>query len=219
MMISGKGKDQCVLALRAAFGNPDRAFEYLLSGVNLSALASQPGGMEGAGEDVGDDYGDEEGSSDPFGGAAGNPFAALASNPNFALIRQRILQDPAFYQQFMQQLQQTQPQLYQIIQQNPAAFMNLILAGDPNAGLGGAGGGAGHAGHAGPGQNPPGAIRVTQEEMDAINRLTSLGFPKHKAAEAYFACDKNEELAANYLFETGFEDEDAAMQESIAASS
>lgn len=95
--------------------------------------------------------------------------------------------------------------------------MNLILAGDPNAGLGGAavGGGAGM----GPGANPPGTIRVTQEEMEAINRLTSLGFPKHKAAEAYFACDKNEEYAANYLFETGFEDEEVAIQESIAASS
>lgn len=40
-----------------------------------------------------DDYGDEEGSGAGAGagGLQGNPFAALASNPNFAMIRQRIL--------------------------------------------------------------------------------------------------------------------------------
>ena len=51
--------------------------------------------------------------------------------------------------------------------------------------------------------------------MDAINRLQSLGFPKNRAAEAYFACDKNEEMAANFLFESGMEDEDTAMQNAI----
>lgn len=41
----------------------------------------------GAGEDIGEEeYGEEEGSAS-MGGAGGNPFAALASNPNFALIR------------------------------------------------------------------------------------------------------------------------------------
>ena len=226
IMISGKPRDQCVLALRAAYGNPDRAFEFLLSGVNLSALSSGGGagigsGAEGgaAGEEFGDDYGDEEGSNDPSAG--GNPFAFLQQNPNFAMIRQRILQDPQFYQQFMQQLSQTQPQIYQLIQQNPSAFMNLILGGDAALGGGAAGvPGAGVAGgaHSHGGQGQPGAIRVTQEEMDAINRLVSLGFPKHRAAEAYFACDKNEEMAANYLFETGVEDEEAQLQESIAQS-
>ena len=94
--------------------------------------------------------------------------------------------------------------------------MNLVLGGDPGVGLGGAGAGAG-AGASAAG-NPPGTIRVTQEEMEAITRLTALGFPKHRAAEAYFACDKNEELAANYLFDAGADDEEAMLQESIAAS-
>jgi len=59
-------------------------------------------------------------------------------------------------------LSQSQPQLFQLIQANPGAFMNLILGGDPNAGLPLGGGGAhGAGGHGGPGANPPGTIRVT----------------------------------------------------------
>ena len=48
--------------------------------------------------------------------------------------------------------------------------------------------------------------------------MTQLGFPKARAAEAFFACDKKEEVAANFLFESGMEDEDTAMQNAIAAS-
>lgn len=44
--------------------------------------------------------------------------------------------------------------------------------------------------------------------MEAINNLVQLGFTKERAAEAYFACDKNEEMAANFLFEAGMMDED-----------
>lgn len=50
-------------------------------------------------------------------------------------------------------------------------------------------------------QPPPGSIMVTQEEKQAIERLAVLGFSKVEAAQAYLACDKNEELAANLLFD------------------
>jgi len=42
---------------------------------------------------------------------------------------------------------------------------------------------------------------ITPEEEAAINRLAALGFSKIEAAQAYMACDKNEEMAANLLFD------------------
>ena len=102
--ITGKSKEQCTIAIRAAQGNPDVAYELLASGLPLDP--SMVGGLgaagAGAGGDPGADYGDEygdEGEDDSAGGmpAGANPFAALASNPNFGMIRQRILQDPNFY--------------------------------------------------------------------------------------------------------------------------
>jgi UV excision repair protein RAD23 len=52
---------------------------------------------------------------------------------------------------------------------------------------------------------------VSPEELAAIERLTQLGFSKNRAAEAYFSCDKNEEMAANFLFEQMADDDDDAL--------
>jgi len=92
--------------------------------------------------------------------------------------------------------------------------MSLILGHNPMEGMPGGAAGA----RAGGQQPPPGSIQVSAEEMAAISRLQDLGFPKGRAAEAYFACDKNEEMAANFLFESGVEDESDALQNAINAS-
>lgn len=82
-------------------------------------------------------------------------------------LRQQLLTNPAALQQFMTVLQQTNPQAYQAFQQNPQAFLQLILGG----GAGGPGMGMGMGR-----RPPPGAIQVTHEEKDAIDRVHNIKF-------------------------------------------
>lgn len=48
---------------------------------------------------------------------------------------------------------------------------------------------------------PRNAIQVTPEEKADIDEIVSLGFEKNDALEAYLACDRQKELAINYLFD------------------
>lgn len=116
----------------------------------------------------------------------------LRQSEHFQHLRRLVQQQPAMLEPILQQVAAGNPQLAQLIGQNSDAFLQLLseeITGDG-------------------GQAPPGHISVTQDEADAIERLCGLGFPRDRVIQAYFACDKNEELAANFLFHD--EDEDDA---------
>ncbi|KAH9942468.1 uncharacterized protein BXZ73DRAFT_97877 [Epithele typhae] len=128
-------------------------------------------------------------------GAGGATLAALANHPQIQHLREIMMQNPALVQPVIQEIVAQNPGLGQLFAQNPEALAQILGAdalGEDDEG----------------GPIPPGAqvIHVTEEERAAIERLEALGFPREAVVEAYFACDKNEELAANYLFDSAFDD-------------
>ena len=224
--ITSKPRDLVVQALSMAQGNADLACTLLLEGINPDMMQQMMGGGAGVAGGA-DDYGQEYGQEDPgagqmppgMGGVDNSAFANLMQNPQMPQLAQRLRENPQFYQEFMTRLQTQDPQLFAAIQANPMAFMNLVMGGNPNLpGMAGAGSGAGAGGQAAAPRRAPGSIQVSPVEMEAIQRLQTLGFSQHAAAEAYFSCDKNEEMAANFLFESGMDDDAAMMQAAMAQS-
>lgn len=123
-------------------------------------------------------------------------------------LREMLKQRPEMAEVVLQQMAAANPQLASIIQTNPEAFMRYITDGDQSA-LAEAlgipkeylenGEGSEAAAEDDDGNNSS-QIQVTPEENEAINRLCELGFDRSLVIQVYFACDKNEEMAANLLF-------------------
>ena len=84
----------------------------------------------------------------------------------------------------------------QLINENQEDFYTLINAEDEESA---AAGGMPSAGGQGAG------IQMSPEDAAAVGRLADLGFDRSLAAQAYFACEKNENVAANWLFENGMD--------------
>lgn len=143
------------------------------------------------------------------GAGGGGPFDWLRQIPNFDQIRAMIQANPALLNPLLQQLASINPAILNLIRDHQAEFMAVINAPLPEGldmsalaagGMPGMGAGAGS-----PGAPPPGAIRLTTEEAQSIERLQGFGFSRHAALEAFLVCGKDETVAANYLFENATE--------------
>lgn len=214
IMDMGYGRDEVVAALTASFNNPDRAVEYLLTGIpasaSVAAAAASTPGQESSGGETG------EGSAAPApaesiavpaaGGAedsGSNPLAFLRNQEEFQQMKRLLQQNPSMLNALLQQIGQSNPELLQIISQNQEAFIRMI--NEPGEGERSAGGRQGGDDELG-GGGGPGVIQVSPQDKEAIERLKALGFPEHLVVQAYFACEKNENLAANFLLSQNFDD-------------
>ncbi|KAA8493577.1 Ubiquitin receptor RAD23b [Porphyridium purpureum] len=151
------------------------------------------------------------------GGAGGGSMSLdfLRSVPQFTLMRRMIQSNPALLSPLLQQLGQANPALLQMISENQTEFVRLInepLTAAEEAALEQfqdmQGGDLGaDFGEGGLPAAPPGTsvIQVTEEERAQIERLEEMvipmGIDRAQVIEAWLACDRNEEMAANYLLE------------------
>ncbi|GFP96603.1 ubiquitin receptor rad23d [Phtheirospermum japonicum] len=217
-------RDTVLRALRAAFNNPERAVEYLYFGIPESAevppaaanvparlaanvpaqpqQAAQPAPVPSAGPNANPldlfPQGFPNMGANP-GGA--NTLDFLRNSPQFQALRAMVQANPQILQPMLQELGKQNPQLVRMIQEHQADFLRLI--NEPVEGGEGISNMLGQLGEA-----MPQAVQVTPEERAAIERLAAMGFDRALVLEVFFACDKNEELAANYLLDNMRELED-----------
>ncbi|CDR94344.1 DNA repair protein Rad23, putatitve, putative [Babesia bigemina] len=166
-------------AMAAAFNNPERAVEFLSTG-NIPS----PGDfLLNPGVD------DHQPSNNAMHAASQDvSLQSIQSHPAFQQIRQALNSDPQMLQQLLENIGSTNPELLQNIVEHQDEFMNMLNS----------------AGGADPllsGDDGPAVVQLTEEDVAIVERLEGLGFPRPAVIEAFLACDKNEEMAANYLLE------------------
>ncbi|GAB2299965.1 Ubiquitin receptor RAD23d, partial [Dionaea muscipula] len=205
-------RDTVVRALRAAYNNPERAVEYLYTGIPEQAevppVARSPTIGQGAPtaatpaqapQAVAPSSGPNSSPLDLFPqglpnlgpNAAAGSLDFLRNSQQFQALRAMVQANPQILQPMLQELRKQNPQLTRLIQEHHADFLRII--NEPVEGEGNLLSQMASA--------MPQAVTVTPEEGEAIERLEAMGFRRTTVLQVYFACNKDEELAANYLLD------------------
>jgi len=194
LMSLGYSREQVMRALNRSFHNADRAAEYLLSG-NIPDMPE----------------GDDEGSAPAVapaaigsggGGGVGGDIARgdlnfLRNLPQFQLMRNQVQAHPESLPQLLQEIGRSNPELLSVISQHQEDFIALL--NETSSADGGDEGGDVDSGAAGGAPGGPLQIQVTPIEKESIDRMVSMGFAEGEVIQAFFACDKNEQLAIEFL--------------------
>ncbi|TYK09101.1 ubiquitin receptor RAD23c-like [Cucumis melo var. makuwa] len=178
-------RDTVVRALRAAYNNPERAVDYLYSGIpeqveapparvpstvqasNPSAQPAQPAQPASVPSSAGPNANPldlfPQGLPNIGSGAVGSgSLDFLRNSPQFQALRAMVRANPQILQPMLQELGKQNPQLIRLIQDHQPDFLRLI-----NEPLEGEGNILGQLAEA-----MPQAITVTPEEREAIQRVS-----------------------------------------------
>ncbi|KAI5660368.1 hypothetical protein M9H77_29161 [Catharanthus roseus] len=210
-------KETVARALRAAYNNPERAVDYLYSGIPETAevavpvapsglnsateAGSVPAGLSGVPNSSPLNLFPQANLSGAAGDASGNlgSLEFLRNNPQFQALRSMVQANPQILQPMLQELGKQNPNLLRLIQEHHQEFLQLVS--EPvDASEGDI--------FEQPEQDMPHAVSVTPAEQEIIERLEAMGFDRALVIEAFLACDRNEELAINYLLENAGDFED-----------
>lgn len=194
------------LAMDAAFNNPEIAVDYLLAGIPQQVFFQRE--FPGTGATMSD-------GTDSHELATGAPSAIsvpsdinaltasaedltwfLAHNPEAItdLFQGLITQQPEMYRRLTGPDGQLNPETFHAAIQDPDFIImlreTLLRAGDDEP-----------------------SIEINQDEMFlrtpddeiVVERLQQMGFSRNHVLEAYVVCNKNEQMAANYLFDNAVE--------------
>lgn len=187
----GFEKEQIDKCMKVAYNNPERAAEYLMGGI--------PEGLEERVERQQRQNTQQKNTQQNTQQTSNSSQLkqVLQNFPQFNQIRATIQQNPNLLQPILSRIAQDQPDLMELIQQNPEEFARILNE---------------------PVQFPqqeqeqetqtqrrqqqqPGTIMVTPQEKEAIDRIISMGFEKMLVIQVFFACEKNEEATIDFLIQ------------------
>ena len=176
IMEMGYDREAVVKALNASFNNPDRAVEYLITGIPETALQDRPapvGGNEQSGESR--TIADQPPLIPPTGEAGADdmsPLEFLRGQAQFNQMRSVIQQNPEMLNAVLQQIGHTNPALLQLISENQEAFVNMLNESEDGRQAPVGGGEEEDRGNFGGLMDVGGVLEFTQQDREAIERVS-----------------------------------------------
>nr|VDD33614.1 unnamed protein product [Brassica oleracea] len=210
-MVRGAWSREAVAyALCLAYNDLNKALEYIYFGIPVQS------------EDHYTTEGTQEQTQEPEETDLEWSLDSLRHTPEFEYLRALVQSDPSLLMEFLLMLKKQNPPFFRLIQDNKADFLRLLLERpqEPNNGWD-SGNQVGESeetkveelqadktnnpNNGGVGGNQVGESKDTEvevatpEDYELIERLEALGFERGDAAVAFFACNRNVQVAANHL--------------------